>query len=115
MLLSEHLYNDGISKVGAYNFGPEEESMQKVKDVVDMILNHLKYGRYIIQLDETKHEATNLKLDSSRAKKILNWQSKYDLNRAVIETIEWYRQYHLEQSDIRKFTLKQINEYFKEM
>lgn len=44
-------------------------------------------------LGEAKNEIDKQYLDSSKAKKILNWGPKYDLDFGLRETIDWYKEY----------------------
>jgi CDP-glucose 4,6-dehydratase len=46
-------------------------------------------------LRQAKHEIDKQYLDSSKAKKILNWEAKYDLEEGLRKTIEWYKGYFL--------------------
>lgn len=112
LLLAEHLDSGSHDKIGAYNFAPEDSSMKPVREVIELILGHLKFGQYVVEEDKTKHEASLLKLNNSKAKKVLGWQSVYDIERSVIETINWYREYHLGEGNIKKYSLLKINEYF---
>jgi CDP-glucose 4,6-dehydratase len=44
-------------------------------------------------LGEAKNEIDKQYLDSQKAKKILNWEAKYDINSGLNETIDWYKTY----------------------
>ena len=44
-------------------------------------------------LGEAKNEIDRQYLDSGKAKKILNWEAKYDIDSGLKETIEWYKEY----------------------
>lgn len=112
LLLAERLDSGQTDKIGAYNFAPEESSMKAVAEVIEIILDHLKFGNYVVQEDATKHEAKLLKLDNTKAKTLLGWQSIYDINQSIIETINWYKEYHLGGGDIKKYSLQQIRNYF---
>jgi len=114
LLLAQQLYEGNKAAVGAWNFGPHDEDMQSVEDVLGLIIKHLGRGKYIVRGDKIKHEATNLKLDNTKAKKILGWQPRYNLHIAVKETCCWYEGYYKKSPKfIHKLTDKQIMEYFK--
>ena len=112
ILLAAHLSNEEVDKVGAWNFGPNDEDMQEVEKVLGMLTGHLKQGRYVVEEDKGKHEAKLLKLDNTKARSELGWIPKYDLSKTIKETAEWYEVFHLENGDIKKFTTNQIETYF---
>ena len=46
-------------------------------------------------LGQAKNEIDRQYLDSAKAKKVLGWEAKYDLDLGLRETIEWYKNYFL--------------------
>ena len=57
-----------------------------------------------------KLEAPSLRLDSSRARRVLGWQQAWSLDRALDATVEWYRAFDAG-DDVRNLALAQIEEY----
>ena len=115
LLLGQHLANGEVDKINGWNFGPRPKDMLALKKVLDMLIKNFGHGRYIAREDKTKHEATNLKLDSSKAREKLNWQPKYNLEKAVSETAIWYKEYYSNPRNIKNLTMQQIREYFKDI
>jgi CDP-glucose 4,6-dehydratase len=113
LLLAKHLHESNGDMVGAWNFGPHDDDMQSVERVLGLVIGHLGKGKYAVQEDGTKHEATNLKLDNTKARDVLGWKPKYNLDKAVRETVVWYREFYGNKSDIKKFSRDAINQYFK--
>ena len=74
LLLCQKLHVDGSRYAEGWNFGPERESEQPVVRVVE-ILSRLWGGdvNWSIDKGQHPHEATYLKLDSSRAQNELGW------------------------------------------
>jgi CDP-glucose 4,6-dehydratase len=69
-------------------------------------------GSYQIPcLSDQPHEATLLKLDTSKAIHSLKWTAKYNSDQAITKTIDWYKQYHQNKAGIKKFTEEQILSY----
>ncbi|MDD2495923.1 MAG: CDP-glucose 4,6-dehydratase, partial [Tissierellia bacterium] len=64
-----------------------------------------------IDTNPQPHEANYLKLDCSKAKAELGWESKWNINKSLESIVEWNKVY-LSKQDIRKITEKQIEEYF---
>ena len=56
------------------------------------------------------HEATYLKLDSSKARARLNWKPRWDLDRALEQTVNWHLAWR-KNEDMRRVTNTQIDEY----
>jgi CDP-glucose 4,6-dehydratase len=56
------------------------------------------------------HEATYLKLDSSKARARLGWAPAWDLDEALAAIVQWYRAFHAGH-DVREPTLAQVRDY----
>ena len=112
ILLAMHLSSEEVDKVGAWNFGPNDEDMQEVEKVLQLLTKYLKHGKYVVEDDKNKHEASLLKIDNTKAQTELNWLPKYDLSKTIKETAEWYEVFYLNKRDIKKFTSNQIEAYF---
>jgi CDP-glucose 4,6-dehydratase len=74
---------------GAFNFSPE--SQYTVLDIVGAIGKVLGVEPNPIILDSAKSEILHQTLDASKARRLLDWSTKWDLNSGLTETIAWYR------------------------
>ena len=93
-LLLPVLINENIERVASgWNFGPYDNSVLKVQEIVENLLNIWGKGEYQIEQLDNLHEATLLKLDISKAMNYLDWAPVYDVKKAVSETIEWYKNF----------------------
>ncbi len=111
LLLAQKLYENGFYYSGAWNFGPNDEAIKSVEWVVQQICS--KWGNglfYQIHKEDHYHEAQILKLDCSKAKMILGWSPKWNLEMAIEKVIEWTKGFN-ESSDIRAICMRQIEEY----
>lgn len=90
LVLAERLY-EGPSAAAAWNFGPAEADVQSVTWVVER-LGALWPGGIAWEPDTGAHphEAGYLKLDSSRARALLGWTPRWELERALSSIVEWY-------------------------
>ena len=115
LMLIEKQYENKTKFSGAWNFGPYEENTISVKRLIDnlnlLIKNKLKIN---YSNKEEYHEAGILKLDSSKASKIIKWGPLLNLDETLMYTMEWYLAY-LDNEDIELFTLNQINKYEEAM
>lgn len=111
--LAKGLFNKNLNLVGAWNFGPDDESFVQVEKLITKTINILKKGRFKIKEDITKHEATLLKLDTSKAKSVLGWYPTLDFEDNLRWTLEWYKEYYNNPRNIIKLTNNQITSFFK--
>lgn len=113
--LGSKLSANPIKFSSEYNFGPYSSDVLSVEEMVQKAIDVYGEGGY--SLDENNshpHEAGLLKLDISKAQEELNWHPKYNSEKAINVTIEWYKQARNEKSSIREFTEMQILNYFNE-
>jgi CDP-glucose 4,6-dehydratase len=91
LLVAEKLDEPGV-RGEAFNFG--HDSPLTVLEVVREILEVV--GRPDLEpliLDEVKHEIHDQFLDSSKARRLLDWKPDYSLRSGLRETVEWYRRF----------------------
>jgi len=95
LMLGEKLLNSKIDFASGWNFGPEENEVLTVEEV-------LVYAKYIwknINFEfETKitppHEAGLLSLNIDKAKNDLRWAPKWNNMESITRTIEWYKEFY---------------------
>ena len=73
----------------AFNFSPE--SQYSVLDIVHKIAAILELDIEPIIENTAKSEILNQTLDSSKAKRLLEWEASWSLTAGLRETIVWYR------------------------
>ena len=113
MCLIKKLWENGEEFTGGWNFGPEDSDCKPVSWIMKN-LDHLWDGSINWKLDsaDNPHEATYLKLDCSKAKKLLGWFPKLKLATALEWVAEWYSIY-FNSKNIREISEKQISRYEK--
>lgn len=114
LLLCQQLIEKPKEFDQGWNFGPNDEDAKPVSILADiMVRSWGENTRW--QLDEGAHphEARDLKLDCSKAKTLLKWNSIWGLDRALNETVQWYKAWH-NNEDMHDFTLQQIENYQQE-
>lgn len=112
LLLAKKLYEGNKEFSGAWNFGPDNRNFLTVKEFVELALQILGKGGYVIKRDlSNKHEAGLLKLNCNKAKKDLGWQQKLDINKTLKLTFEWYKSFY-NKEDVANVTNKQIALFF---
>jgi CDP-glucose 4,6-dehydratase len=110
LLLAEKMYGSPEEFVGGWNFGPEESSFLSVGSLVDRVVKAWGDGRWEdCSIPGAVHEANLLKLDIAKAKAYLGWSPVWGIDRAVVETVAWYRDYGA--GSVHDLCLRQIADY----
>ena len=105
------IYNQEKEEVfESFNFGPHEENEINVEVLTQKFISnwHSCDSRVILDKNENLPESKILRLDSTKAKKILIWEPLMDIDCTIKETALWYEKFYSER-DIYDFTIKQIN------
>ena len=111
MRLAEQLLTHDPKFATAYNFGPSDDDAQPVGWIVEKMTNFWgDNASWVLDQDESVHEAGYLKLDASRARADLNWTPHLRLETALEWLVQWYRAWQ-SGADMHAFTLAQINAY----
>lgn len=111
LTLAERLAQRGQEFAGAWNFGPSDDDAKPVSWIAQGMARLWGEGA-VWQMDagEHVHEATNLKLDISKARSGLDWHPVLNLQQALELVIEWSRAKRAG-VDMRRQTLAQIQTY----
>lgn len=110
LTLAERLYTEGMPFAEAWNFGPSDEDARPVRWIIERLAEMQRDVKW--QCDEAPqpHEAHYLKLDSSKAHNLLNWEPRWRLQAALQKTLEWHQAWR-NGEDMHALTLSQIAQY----
>ena len=98
---------------GAWNFGPDQDSIITVGEIADMIVAKWGGGSWIDKSDKSKpHEANLLSLDISKAKTYLKWSPVWNSETTIQKTVEWYKEYS--RVDPYQICKSQIDQYMND-
>jgi len=114
LLLGTKMYENNERYLGAWNFGPSENGVISVEEVVKRIISYWGNGKYRIESSaNAPHEAGSLRLDCSKARAVIGWKPTYTINEALIETVTWYKEFYerRDASDLYDYTVMQIMKY----
>lgn len=94
-----------------WNFGPADEDARPVGWIVARLAS-MWPQELSVAYDEGEHphEATYLKLDSSRARAHLQWRPRWDLEQALAAVVDWHLRAR-DGKDVRTTTLSQIDAF----
>ena len=107
------IYNANKKDVfDSFNFGPQEENEIDVETLTNKFISNWNScdSSIVIDNNENLPESKILRLDSSKAHHILDWEPLMDIDTTIKETAIWYENFFLNK-DIYEFTLEQINKY----
>lgn len=106
---------------GCYNIGPDDSDCVTTGDLVDLFCD--KWNENVedffpsaswknMMEKDAPHEATFLKLDCSKVKKVFDWQPKWNIDMAVRETVNFSKIW-VREGDIVAEMNREIDEYLK--
>lgn len=113
LALAEALHHQGPSHAQSWNFGPYEFSDRSVGWIVDKLCE--LWGVAVPKQQDTgpiPHEAGYLKVDSSKARAVLGWAPKLDLDTTLRWIVDWTRVHH-SGADARAETLAHIRRFME--
>lgn len=114
IILAQKLCEDGPQYADAWNFGPDDKDAKPVEWIVKKIC--AEWGDDAsYEIEQSKNqpfEVSYLKIDTSKTKSKLGWKSKWDIERAIINVIEWTKAF-IDGKDIREICLKQIRDHMR--
>lgn len=109
LLLGEKLLKENQEFANAWNFAPysfESKTVCEVAEMSSSIWQDIKIE--YIQTGNEYHEANLLKLDNTKAISSLGWKPKWNTEKAIEQTVNWYKEYYLKGNLL---TYKQIEEF----
>jgi CDP-glucose 4,6-dehydratase len=111
LVLAQHLVQGTAGADDAWNFGPPDEGVRTVRDVVEGIARHWGPGAdWQAESGQHPHEAGLLKLDISKARSRLGWHPMLGLDEALGWIVAWHRRLNAGE-DARAITVGQIRTY----
>ncbi|QZE13859.1 CDP-glucose 4,6-dehydratase [Halosquirtibacter laminarini] len=113
LLLAYKMWGNPQKYSGAWNFGPNLQSVVPVWDIASKVVHCFGKGEVVdISDSQQPHEAKLLALDISKTYFLLGWKPCLDIDQTIQMTIDWYKRYRHE--DPFSLCTEQINYYFNE-
>lgn len=113
LLIAQSQYED-TALAGSYNVGPDSRDCLATGELADLFCR--TWGapaQWEHTGDSGPHEDTILKLDCSKIQSVLGWRPKWNVKRAVMETVSWSKAW-LDGESIPSYMARQISAYFGE-
>jgi CDP-glucose 4,6-dehydratase len=111
LILAQRLWDEpGLAS--GWNFGPGEEGIVTVRSVIEAIDRSwpgtIAWSEH---MDVCRHEERQvLRLDSTRANRILGWQPTWGLHQGIDAVVSWFDAFRSQQN-MKQFTERQIHEF----
>jgi CDP-glucose 4,6-dehydratase len=111
MLAEKLLEPDSTSYTSAFNFGSDDGNDAKVLRVAQSVAQLWGEGARI-EAAPGPHppEALTLRLDATKARSLLGWNTHWDLTQTLERAVEWYRVWHRGQ-DVRSLMTRQLADF----
>ncbi len=115
LLLAASLRKDPLAFVGSWNFGPTSKEVRTVLEVAKHLIARFGHGRINCESStKNPHEAGLLQLNCDRANQILGWYPRWDFERTLDMTADWYKKLDCGE-ETKKVTRGQLYDYFPEI
>ena len=110
IMLAEKLYNNGDDFASSWNIGPDDTNNETVEWIVEYLCAKVPNANWQRDFEAQLHEASTLKLDSTKAKTLLGWQSQWSLEKSLDKTLEWYMAWK-NNNNMLDVSMRQIHSY----
>ena len=110
LLLGYNLRKDKNISGQSFNFGPDLRKSYNVENILKLAQKNWQFSKWEISKKKlTKfREAKLLSLNSSKARKILDWKLKISIRSVVQFVILWYQTFYFHKKDLIKITKQQL-------
>jgi CDP-glucose 4,6-dehydratase len=115
LLLAAQLRKEPSIYAGSWNFGPSSRQARTVLEVAEHLVTRFGRGSIISEASiGNHHEARLLQLNCDKAHQMLGWYPRWDFERTLNMTTDWYKQVH-SGANAKDITLQQLSDYFPEI
>ena len=91
LILGQKLLEGNYDFAQPWNFGPNDDGNRTVEEVLESLKEVLPEINWYVTQASQPHEANLLHLDSSKARKKLEWKPVWTIEEGIIETANWYK------------------------
>ena len=111
--LSYYLQKNTEINGESFNFGPKFNEVANVKKVLQLSKKYWDKAEFKVYKEKFFKEDHLLKLNSSKAKKILKWKKILSLEKTLELTMSWYNKFYQNNVKVSKLLDNDINYYLK--
>ena len=115
LLLAACLREEPSAYGGSWNFGPPSKEVRTVSEVAERLVAQFGIGSIDSKASvEKHHEARLLQLNCDKAHQLLGWHPRWDFERTLDMTADWYKQLNAGE-EAKNITRQQLCGYFPEI
>lgn len=115
LLLASRLREEPSAYAGSWNFGPPSKEVRTVLEVAEHLISRFGRGSIVSKTSgKEHHEAMLLQLNCDKAHQELGWYPRWDFERTLGMTSDWYKQLYAD-ADAKNVTRQQLYDYFPEL
>ena len=108
------LHDNPELTIGQWNFGPENNDVKAVKDIINIGKKLGIVGEVVLETSNL-FEAQCLKLNISKAKQKLNFKPLWNSEKAIENTFNWYLNYNNEYTNANKLIESDLDIYLNKL
>lgn len=109
LMLGEKLLQNKKEFCTSFNFGPDAHDVASVDEMCKLAnSNWADIRADFIPEKHQKHEAGLLKLDITKSRELLKWTPKWSSKKATEMTVNWYKDYYLNNKTITRDNLQEF-------
>ena len=113
LLLAENLNKNKKLNGSSFNFSSNKIKNVTVVELISKINKIWPQAKWQIMKKTNFHETAQLQLNSSKAKKSLNWEAKLNLNQTISFIVSWYKNYQTDKKNTFYTSKDQIIKFMK--
>lgn len=114
LTLGAELLSGNDRATGSWNFGPPEDNVKRVDDLVNALIASWGSGSWSHNAEPgAVHEAKLLTLSCEKAAKTLHWRPRWDFSETTRRVAQWYKGYY-QSKNARELCLRDIRDYMKD-
>lgn len=110
LTLAERLHGEPEKYASSWNFGPSDDATKTVSWILNTLTEKIPNTKWEVDSKPQLHESSLLKLDSSKARALLDWHPRWSLDESLNKIVEWHNQFNLG-GNLKKFSYSQIASY----
>ncbi len=111
--LSYHLKKNKKINGGSFNFGPQINEVATVKKVLQISQKYWKGSKFKFYKEKFFKEDPLLKLNSTKAQKILKWKKVLSLEKTLELTMTWYNEFYKINVNVSELLNRDISYFLK--
>lgn len=109
LMLLSRLADGDAGAARAWNFGPADDRAWTVRSILEILSGIWPGVKVEYGCESPVHESSVLTLDSSLARRELDWRPLWKTERVLVETVRWYRVHHSAPEKARDLALEQLS------